>query len=339
MKSLRYLLLGVNFIAASASQGQDIHLSQYYDSPLSINPAATGAFPGDYRLATNYKSQWKTISSPYKTIAASADAKVHRFGVSKKSYAAAGISLFRDKAGKSNMGLTQVSFNAAYQQALSDHSSLAVGVQPSFAQRSLNTTDLKWDSQWDGNNYDPTLPPEYGYNQNFIYFDIGTGVEYKYYNSQNKFKYILGVSSFHLHQPKQRYYPEIDRLYRKYMGYTSAHIPLPKKPFIIIVPQLMYSMQGPYREILAGGQVRYVFGADMSDDNVVLNTYTLLSSAVQAGILYRFKDAIVATASFEMHKSLSIGISYDLNISKLKVASELRGGMELSLVYKGFLPK
>jgi hypothetical protein len=40
-------------------KGQDIHFSQYYASPLSLNPANTGNYDGDWRLMNSYRQQWK----------------------------------------------------------------------------------------------------------------------------------------------------------------------------------------------------------------------------------------------------------------------------------------
>lgn len=310
-------------------------MSQFYDSPLFINPATAGAFGGDYRLTSNYKNQWKSISSPYKTIAASADMKIFRNGIDKKNYLGAGLSFLRDKAGKSNMGLMQVNLNVSYKLKISDKSGIAAGAMAGLAQRSINTAGLRWDNQFDGAHYDPNRPSgEYALAESFNNIDLGAGLEYRFYDSHSKTRIILGASCLHLHQPKLAYRSS-DPLYRKYLGYTSAQIRLPKIP-VSIHPQVMYALQGPYQEILAGGNVRYSFGADNSDDEVILNTYTLTSSSVYAGLLYRVKDALVVTAGLELRKALSIGVSYDLNVSKLKVASALRGGMELSLIYKGF---
>ena len=39
----------------------DPHFSQYYVYPAWLNPALTGAFDGDYRIAGIYRSQWGNI--------------------------------------------------------------------------------------------------------------------------------------------------------------------------------------------------------------------------------------------------------------------------------------
>ncbi|MES1226414.1 MAG: type IX secretion system membrane protein PorP/SprF, partial [Bacteroidota bacterium] len=49
------LLLG------TAALAQDPNFSQFFASPLTLNPALTGKFDGVYRVAGNYRNQWPTI--------------------------------------------------------------------------------------------------------------------------------------------------------------------------------------------------------------------------------------------------------------------------------------
>src|SRR5688572_29642140 len=83
------------FFLALAGNAQDIHFSQFYDSPLLLNPAAAGA-SADYRLAINYKNQWKSVINPFKTAALAFDAKLMK---AKKNNFGVGVSLFNDKVG------------------------------------------------------------------------------------------------------------------------------------------------------------------------------------------------------------------------------------------------
>src|SRR5688572_7489373 len=57
---------------------QDLHLSQFFNSPLTTNPANTGFIPdGDFRLGINYRNQWSSIMTvPYKTMSAFGDIQV-----------------------------------------------------------------------------------------------------------------------------------------------------------------------------------------------------------------------------------------------------------------------
>ncbi len=52
---------------------QDPHYSQFFSSPLTLNPAFTGKFSGTYRLAGNYRNQWPSINNAFTTSTFSAD--------------------------------------------------------------------------------------------------------------------------------------------------------------------------------------------------------------------------------------------------------------------------
>ena len=53
--------------AVGQLQAQDIHFSQYFSTPLTINPSYTGSFVGDYRAGLNYRQQWGSVTVPYKS--------------------------------------------------------------------------------------------------------------------------------------------------------------------------------------------------------------------------------------------------------------------------------
>ncbi|NDC40993.1 MAG: type IX secretion system membrane protein PorP/SprF, partial [Chitinophagia bacterium] len=74
--NMKKILLG---IAVTVSLGfgataQDVHFSQYFTSPLTLNPGLTGLVPDDIRAAANYRTQWSSVSTnPYMTGTISVD--------------------------------------------------------------------------------------------------------------------------------------------------------------------------------------------------------------------------------------------------------------------------
>jgi hypothetical protein len=71
-------MLVCGLLTAVCIQAQDLHFSQFYNSPLTTNPANTGFIPdGDYRLGVNYRNQWSSIMTvPYKTMSAFGDVQL-----------------------------------------------------------------------------------------------------------------------------------------------------------------------------------------------------------------------------------------------------------------------
>src|SRR5690242_12174306 len=82
---------------------QDMHFSQYYLSPLTLNPANTGNYRGDYRFFGNYRSQWRDLDKGYNTFTAGGDLNMYpnNFNISP------GILFMSDKSSL-NLNVTKV---------------------------------------------------------------------------------------------------------------------------------------------------------------------------------------------------------------------------------------
>ena len=59
---------------------------------------------------------------------------------------------------------------------------------------------------------------------------------------------------------------------------------------------------------------------------------------LHVGAFMRFRDALIPAIKID-YDPFSIGLSYDVNVSQLKTASQGRGGFELSVTYIGFLDR
>ena len=314
------------------SAGQDIHFSQAYSSPLTLNPASAGNFNGNYRVICNYKNQWSAISNLYKTVFASAD-----FVLAKKkkggSYFGAGLSFYNDRSGKSKMGTNQVNIAIADNIKLDRYNYFAAGLQFGYAQKGENVSNLKWDNQFNGTSYDPNLATgETDFGQQVNYLDISAGLLWNFIPN-DKDKATIGVSMFHINKPNQAFSKtDKDPLSSKIVVHGDAEIKMGEKNASII-PLVLFTSQGKQNEINAGGLIKYGFGQDSK------YTSTNKSSTVSFGGLYRFKDAIIILVNMNYKNMLTFGFSYDINVSSLAIASKGRGGMELCIVYSGFFNK
>ena len=106
------------FLADKKLLAQDIHYSQFFTSPISLNPAKTGLFNGDWRVGANYKNQWNSIPVPYNTGSVFCDiSRGKKRGDFIKKY---GLGLFiaQDVAGDGNLSTTKIQLSAAYHQVL-----------------------------------------------------------------------------------------------------------------------------------------------------------------------------------------------------------------------------
>ncbi len=318
--------------ACSDAFAQDIHFSQFYMTPLTLNPALAGSLH-DMEVQANYKTQWSSIGSPYKTEAASYDLSFQKKKRSK-AYFAAGINFFSDKAGDSKMGTTQVNLTAAGHVYFNKYSKLGAGIQIGFDQRSVNYSALQWGNQFDGTSYNPALSSRENQTSNsYTFVDASAGVVWAYNNTSGgrrvadnrDFSANFGASIFHISQPQYSFIGNTEKLDVKFVlhGNTVISVPYSK---IAFVPGFMFTKQGPASEIYAGSLIRYKL--------VQSSRYTGLvgGSAISMGAFFRAKDAAVIALLME-YSEYTIGMSYDVNTSSLNVASAGRGGFEISLRY------
>lgn len=296
---------------------QDIHFSQYNASPFNLNPALTGAFDGAFRFVGNERRQWASVTVPYQTFGFSADAR--NFLNSKLH---TGISVYTDKAGDSQFGTLQIGMSCAYSLSLNADSTqrLSMGLFPVFTQRKINYSKLQFDSQYNGRQYDVSL----GNNENFSitnrsYFNAASGILWSYKIAERK-NIVAGISFYNLVKPKQSFFNDNQiKLDRRFNFHTTAQIFLNEK--IDLLPGILFTQQGKFNEIDIGSAVKYV-----------LDGKPFHYRALYAGIWTRAKDAGFGTVGMD-YDNLNVGLSYDINYSKLRPASKMRGGLEISVIY------
>ena len=340
---VRSAFLGAAIFSAAILSAQDIHFSQFNQSPLTVNPALCGTTVW-IRAAMQYRTQWSAVTVPYKTIGASFDIKskkrwvkvaheTEKYRQSGDNGFGWGVNVYNDRAGDGQMGTLQANASLAYQIYTGSKSMLALGMQGGILQRSLNFDKLYW-----GNQYDPTSstgynaaldPKENRSNDHFIVPDLSSGFIYTYKKNErymrggDQLDFTLGVSLFHVTQPSYSFLGTGEKLYSRMVFHGNSMIGI-KNTSIALAPGFMVQKQGPNQEIFVGSLVRYMLREDSKYTGFVKG------ASISAGGYYRNKDAFVATALFEF-ASYGLGLSYDFNVSGLKTVSSGRGGLEITL--------
>lgn len=306
---------------------QDIHFSQHLFAPLHMNPASAGA-GHDVQAILNYKNQWSAVDTRFSTFDVAFDMKLNQ-KKPKEGFWAGGLTAFSDKAGDSKMGTNQVNGMVGYHTILGAKSTFGGAAQVGYAQRSIRYDALRWGSQYNGMAYDAGIPTgEPAGGNSFSYLDLGAGILYTYKKAEgymtgnDQVKIDAGLSVFHFHQPKYSFYGSGERLYMKIVAHADALIGLKNTP-LSLQPSLMFYRQGPAQEIYIGTMVKYMLREESKYTGYVKG------AAVSGGCYYRHRDAIVPAFMIEMGQ-YAFGLSYDVNISKLKSASFGRGGIEFA---------
>lgn len=302
------------FIFINKLVGQDIHFSQFFNSPLNLNPSLTGNFIGDIRLVANQRTQWSSVTTPYVTFALSGEYR-NIYNTSLN----AGLSIFHDKAGDSQFSTLQIGVPISYTLYISDSSqTVQFGMQPSFVQRSINYDDLRFDNQYDGTVYNSTLGNGETFGTNGRnYFNLHAGISWNYLFAQRK-SVNVGFAVHNLTQPEQSFFSgESIPLKHRYTFHAGTDLKVHNN--FDVLPRVMLGYQHNYKEIIMGGSLRY----HLNNGNY-RNLY--------GGIYYRNSDAAYLTAGIDYH-NFHFKISYDINVSSLEVASNNRGGFEFALIY------
>lgn len=315
------------FLLPFSGKAQDIHFSQFDETRLQLNPAAAG-LQDNLRITTNYKNQWQSIGSPYKTFALSAETRLLK---DKKHHLGIGIDAFSDKAGDANLKSNQINLSFSGIIKVSEYSFISAGLMGGFAQRSITLDGLAWGNQYSGVRYDPSLPTgEVTSPQSFNFIDLGAGVEYSfgtsemYISANNSRRLNIGVSIFHPQNPSYTFYGDNSQiLHAKYVFHGDASIGI-KNMNLVLKPSYIVFIQGANKEVTPGLTFQYV----IQESSVY--TGNKKPCAFSVGGFYRMKDAFIAVAKFE-YSNYAIGLSYDVNVSQLKIVSKTRGGFEISL--------
>ncbi len=314
-KNFYVLFLCLFFVRLFA---QDIHLSQFWANPLYLNPAQTGMFDGDYRVAAAYRNQWRAVPVPYSTLSFCGDARLNQV-FSKNSAVGVGLIFNNDVSGDSRYNINQFYIPLSYIQNFKSDTNLSIslGISPGVSNIAFNTSKLSYDNQFDGDAYNPSLPSGENYpTQSKTYFDIGTGLAVNY---KLKGGYIsVGTSLSHLTRPNISFFKnEGVNLYTKSNTYVSFKYPL--KELLFLHADMMYEKQGPFHETVLAGRVSYVVNKEAH-------------VSVNAGLSARFGDAAIILLGMD-YKSCRVGLAYDINTSKFNAATNKRGAIEVCLLY------
>jgi type IX secretion system PorP/SprF family membrane protein len=301
-------------------RAQDIHFSQFYAEPWYLNPAKTGFFPGNFRLSGAYRNQWGHITSPFRTFSASGELGWEWKGASKDIFGI-GMHAFSDRSGDGNYTINNVGFSTAYNFGLDRFHMhfLGIGGGVNYVTHGFDPTHLRFDDEWTG------VGTQESYTTNKTsYVDFSGGIEYNCVFS-DKFNINFGWAAHHINEPRVTYTADAtSKVYaRNSVNFGATYTIRNKYQFY---PRLLFSKQGPHTEINTGTFMK-----------VRLDKSRKEAYALYLGSWYRWNDAIIPVARFDIN-DLSIGLSYDVNVSNLYTVSNGHGGTELTLLYTGGLP-
>ncbi len=299
--------------------GQDLHYSQFYLSPINVNPAATGIFNGDQRFMASFRDQWRSVPVPWLTFSGSYDQRIMGKNPDK-GFWGVGFMMNYDRQGDSKLDLTNLNLSASYTAILNENNLITFGVLGGFATRGFNTTNLTWDRQWDGLAFDPTSPS--GEDFDFLrvnFFETAAGINYRWQKSART-KIDLGASAFHFIQPSPNFTAERDlTLPLRFALNAVGNIQL--TDHLDIQVHALQQFQRTYRETVFGALAKLYVSNKRGEETIL-----------HVGAGYRTTQALYPAIALE-YKNIFVGISYDVDLSEFSNVTNNRGGPEIHFRY------
>ena len=332
IKIFKKIFFLIVILQSGKLQAQDLHFSQFFNSPLATNPANTGFIPdADYRIGANYRNQWSSVMTvPYKTISVFGDAQVFRDKL-ENGWLGLGGLILNDVAGSGSLTSTKVYGSVAYHQMLGLSSLLSAGFNIGWANKRINPSKLTFPDQFDGKFFDGTRQSDAKnglVNTSVSYLDIHAGMNYAYFPDENV--YInAGYSIQHANRPRETFFNDnstnASRIPIRQTAFVNAILKVNDR--VIVNPNAYFSTQAKATELVFGINANYNL-SQLGEGG---------EKQLLAGIYYRLGDAIAPMVGFEI-KNVQFAFSYDVTMSGLSKYNGYRGASELSIIKKGFYP-
>jgi type IX secretion system PorP/SprF family membrane protein len=316
----KYSLLLLLLCMQGILKAQDIHFSQFFETPLLRNPGLAGIFTGDFRLQMVYRDQWRSVTDGYKTGSLNGE---YKFPVGKSDdFLTFGGQFLFDRAGTA--ALTQISILPAvnYHKSLSADQNryLSLGFMGGVVNRNFDRSKITTDNTYNGGTDGETLVIP-----NYTYLDGSVGMSYNSNLTQNpNDNFYLGLAYHHFTKPRNSFFrdPTV-QLKPKWVASAGFRFGVTEVSYITL--QADHSMQEKYQETMAGAMYGMKIGPEIEKPDYVLH----------GGLFIRWNDALIPVIKLD-YTGFSFAFSYDVNISRLKPASNSQGGFEFSVSYIGF---
>ena len=303
------------------THAQDPNFSQFFVSPLTLNPALTGKFDGVIRGAGNYRNQWPTINNAFTTYTVSVDGGILKNRIPEFDQFGVGILAFKDQSGNGVLQNTFLGLSTAYHKALDENGShqIGLGFQGTYVNKRLDILKVKFEDQLTANGFTGVTSEIFTQDQlSLSYFDMNMGL---FYNgtTDGANNFYLGASMYHVNHPKESFKGGNYLLEPRLTLQAGGMLPLGEYNGVHF--SAIHSRQSNAVNTQIGGAYMLNLNADpMSPTNLYLGSW------------FRFGDAVIPYVGLEFGE-FRLGATYDVNVSSLKPASNMRGGAEFSLIY------
>jgi type IX secretion system PorP/SprF family membrane protein len=327
----------VTWLGITGLQAQDPVFSQFYNSPIYLNPALIGE---EENLFINFahRSQWNSLEFPYTTSQVSLVFPYFKDKHTKPEghVGGIGVSFYGDEAGqgsnlKSYGGNASFAYNVNFSKKSVNR--LTFAVQLGFIHKNVDKGKLEWGEQYNPFiGFDNTvIPAELDLIQNKTFLDITSGAFWRYFaNTDQKTiqSIYAGFVASHLNHPDESVIDnDENRLPVLYKLHGGIIFGLSEKANISV--NYLSQLQDKVNQTNVGSFLSYKLPFD---------TRGQMSNLVaRIGAWYRVQDSAIASIDF-LTNNLQFGFSYDWNVTSLRYNNRGTGSYEISMGYRFYKP-
>jgi type IX secretion system PorP/SprF family membrane protein len=304
---------------------QDLHFSQFFNSPLTTNPANTGFIPtADYRLGAHYRDQWSNAFVPYKTLSISGDFQFLR-NKFPSGWMGLGGMILQDVAGTGSLRSTKVYLSTAYHQMIGVAGLLSAGFNLGYAGKSIDLTKMTFGDQWNGKFFDQkinSLDLNNIQNNTIGYFDMQAGLNYSYFPTDDIY-FHTGFSVHHVNKPRESFFADAsgydNRISQRSIFFADAMIKM--NDWVILSPSMYYTSQAKASEFVIGMHANY----NLADDG---------DQQLLGGVYLRSGESVIPMVGYQW-RNFKFTFSYDVSRSSLKYTNPGLASSEMYLQFDG----
>lgn len=323
-------------VTAFVSNAQDPGFSQYYATPMYVNPAFTGDKQGvnfsiNNRILTNFNIGRYNLMQVASVIPFSADFMYKSSKIAHNS--GVGIAIYNETTGSDAQLVTNGAMvSVAHSVQLQKQHFMALGFQAGYIFKSIGE-DFQWGSQYNEDfGYDPSITPDisgaYAHKTGFP--TVGAGIEYFFnsgvvedYFKKFDFDAYTGFAVYNVNQPNQSFFEGNESrlpISFKYNAGIKYHF----SKQMALFPTFLWIKQNDNTQINAGFYANIRTVKSEKPNNQIVN--------IIVGGWYRKGDSYIATVGFTVY-DFKFAISYDFNASNYEVLDRGKGATEVSLKY------
>jgi type IX secretion system PorP/SprF family membrane protein len=298
---------------------QDPHFSQFFASPLTINPANTGNFSGSLRAALNSRTQLPDFNNAYATKTLSLDAPILQKYIREDDKLSMGLLILSDQSGNKLLNDNNIAFSISYSKSLDENAnhSIAAGFQVNYSMYRFDPTKANFEDQLTAAGFTGSsaeLISGNNFTKNTT--DINAGILYTGSTSDNNIFYV-GASYYHFAKPT--------------VGFTTPNYFTPARTNLhggayfslsnaaSLHTSFQYQQQGLTNELLVGAALSYYLGTDSDLE-------------IYAGLWSRVKESIIPYVGLEWNH-IRAGFTYDIGAANQLASSKFYQSSEFSLIY------